>query len=86
MDYAAELHHQGIDLLGHLEGKTAYVDATPELQHSSEGQCSSSVHTSKCVKTWLGAENYSLLEKWPVCSPDLNPIESYFQAIYFRFL
>ena len=34
------------------------------------------VHSAKCVKTWLCAENYLLLEKWPGSSPDLNPIEN----------
>lgn len=33
--YASELHHQGIDLLGHHERKIADMDATSELQYSS---------------------------------------------------
>lgn len=34
------------------------------------------VHSAKCVKEWLREEGYTLLEKWPGSSPDLNPIEN----------
>ena len=34
-----------------------------------------SCHTSASTRAWLAANRVTVLEPWPACSPDLNPVE-----------
>lgn len=38
-------------------------------------QDSARIHTSKAAKAWSKRDSIKLLEDWPPCSPNSNPIE-----------